>query len=184
MGILCVFSPEKFPSGRQIVEKGAHLDLGSGRFPAIFYADNFSPVDNDLGSGERVRFARRETEFGNTGNAGNGFPAKAEGMNCGKVFFRFDLGRCVSFQTHERVVTIHSAAVIGHTDQSNSAALDTNLDIGGSGVDAVFDEFFRDGSGAFDDFAGGNLAGEGFGEETDFSHEIEGAYGDKVGQVN
>jgi hypothetical protein len=48
--------------------------------------------------------------------------------------------------------------------------LDVDLDVEGTGVEAVFDQFANDGSGAFNDFTGGHLAGEGVGEDADAGH--------------
>ena len=40
-----------------------------------------------------------------------------------------------------------------------ASLLDGNRDLSGGGVDGVFDEFLDDGSGSFDDLAGGDLGG-------------------------
>jgi len=159
-GVLC---PQEFPSSREIVKQGAYFDLGAGRFATVLNADDFSSVDDDFGSGEGIRFAGCESKFGDARDTWDCFPSKAESVDRGEVLLRFDFRGRVSFEAHQGVVSIHPAAVIGYADQCDAAALDAYLDVGGTGVDAVFDELFCDRGRALDNFTSGNLAGEGFG---------------------
>ena len=87
-----------------------------------------------------------------------------------EVLLRADLRGGVALETHEGVVAIHPAAVVGDSDESDPAALHPHLDVRGAGVEAVLDELLHDRSGPLDHFASGDLAGKGFGKESDFTH--------------
>jgi hypothetical protein len=93
-------------------------------------------------------------------------------MDGREIILGADLRGRISLETHEGVVAIHSAAIVGDPDERDPTALDQDLDVGGAGIDAVLDEFLHHGGGAFDHFTSGDLAGEGFGEESDFSHDL------------
>ena len=50
----------------------------------------------------------------------------------------------------------NSEAVVDDPDQASAAVFDLDRDVGRAGIDGVFDQFLDDGSGPFDDFAGGD----------------------------
>jgi hypothetical protein len=53
---------------------------------------------------------------------------------------RSNLARGVSLQRQQRVVTIHTIAVIDHPDERDSSATNHCVDFTGAGVDAVFNQ--------------------------------------------
>jgi hypothetical protein len=61
-------------------------------------------------------------------------------------------------------------AVVGDTDELASSGFDLDADTGSTGVERVFEEFFDDGGGAFDDFAGGDLVRHEVREDADAAH--------------
>ena len=68
------------------------------------------------------------------------------------------------------VVAIHAGAVIDHADRGDAAAPDEDLDFPRAGVDGILDQLLHHARRPLDDFAGGNLAGDGFGKEGDAGH--------------
>jgi hypothetical protein len=81
-----------------------------------------------------------------------------------------DFGRGVAFEAEEGIIAAHAGAIVGDADEAAAGGEDFDGDAGGLGVEGVFDQFLDDGSGAFDDFAGGDLVGDLFGEESDAVH--------------
>ena len=49
----------------------------------------------------------------------------------------------MTFKRQKHVIPHHSAAIIRHTDQAFAAASEHHVNLGGSGVDGVFDQFFH-----------------------------------------
>src|SRR5207248_4574792 len=83
-----------------------------------------------------------------------------------------NLARGVTFERKKRVVAVHAAAVVDDTDQRNPAAPDDDFDLSRTGIDAVLDQFFHDGSGPLHDFPRRYLAGKNLGQKSDAAHFI------------
>src|SRR5713226_6224579 len=88
----------------------------------------------------------------------------------------------MTLEREKRVIAIHPAAVVDHADERDSTALDQDLDLARTGVDAVFDEFFHHGSGTLHHFAGRNLAGDDVWQQANAAHGIRGRRSESSGQ--
>src|SRR6266571_4437511 len=78
----------------------------------------------------------------------------------------------MTLERKERVIAIHSAAVVDHPDERNSTAANQDVDLTRAGVNAVLDQFFHHGSGALHNFAGRDLAGDDLRQQSNAAHLI------------
>src|SRR4051794_14033199 len=136
---LRVFGAQKFPSGRDIIEKRADLDLRSRGFTAV--ADNFdlATVDDNFSSSDDARFTRCQTEARYAGDAGQCFAAESECRHRLKISSRANLAGGVSLQGKQCVVAVHAAAVIDYANERNSAATNNDVDLASASIETVFD---------------------------------------------
>ena len=61
----------------------------------------------------------------------------------------------------------NAATIVADADQPHPAFFQVNVDTLRAGIQRVFNQFLDHRGGAFNDFAGGNLVDENFGELTD-----------------
>ena len=66
---LRVFRAQKLPARGQIIKKGAHFHLRSGRFPAFAHDVDLASVHDDLAADNRFVFARRQSKTRDAGDA-------------------------------------------------------------------------------------------------------------------
>ena len=71
----------------------------------------------------------------------------------------------MALDTEQHVVAVHARAVVGHAQQAAAAALDLDIDAGGAGVQAVFDQFLDHRGGTLHHLAGSDLVGKLFGKQ-------------------
>lgn len=168
--VLGGFGTEEFAAGGEVEEEVSDFNDGAVGIAAVANVDEFAAVDFDLGAGEGVGLFGGEAETRDAGDAGEGFAAEAEGVDGGEVFFGADFAGGVAFEAEHSVFAIHAGAIVDDFDEGGAAALDVDFDVEGTSIEAVFDQFANDGSGAFNDLTGGHLAGEGVGEDADARH--------------
>src|SRR5882724_5002890 len=124
---LGVLRAKKFPARREIIKQRADLDLRSRGFTAV--AHNFEPaaIDNDFCSSERAGFARSQAESRHAGDAWQRFAPKSECGNCLKIICRTNFAGRMPLERKQRIVAVHSTAVVDDTNERNSSA--TNEDV-------------------------------------------------------
>jgi hypothetical protein len=83
--------------------------------------------------------------------------AKPQARHLFEVGQAGDLAGGVTGQGEREFVARDAAAVVTHPDALDAALLQIDLDIGGAGVEAVFENFLQGRGGAFDHLAGGDL---------------------------
>jgi len=171
VGGLGGFGAGEFAAGGQVVEEGADFDLGAGGEANLVDVAELAGIDDDFGPGEGLRLAGAEAEAGDGGDAGDGFAAEAVGGDAVEVVAVTELAGGVALEAEEGVVAAHAGTVVGDGDEAAAAGGDLDVDLGGAGVEGVFEEFLEDGGGALDDFAGRNLVGDMLGQEADSVHE-------------
>ncbi len=76
----------------------------------------------------------------------------------------------MALEGKQGVIAHHAAAVVGDLNELLAATFDLDADARGSGVKGIFQEFLDHGGGALHDFASGDLVGNVFGEDVDFTH--------------
>src|SRR5260370_20049210 len=138
-----VFGTKKFPARRQVVKKRAHLDLCSRGLTSVAHNFELAAIDNNFGSCERVSLARSQAKSRHAGNARQGFAPKSQRGDCLKIRSRPYLTGRVSLQRKQRIIPVHSTAVVDYANQRNSAAPNYDVDFVGTGVEAVFNQFFH-----------------------------------------
>jgi hypothetical protein len=102
---------------------------------------------------------------------GYGLAAKTEGGYGREISVGGNLGCTVPLKTEQHIIFIHALSIVNDPNKAGAAAFDLDLDSGGSGIEAVFQQLFHNGSGAFDNFPGGYLVGKLFWQYADFGHE-------------
>ena len=80
---------------------------------------------------------------------------------------RGDLAGGVARERERQLLARDAAAVVGDLDELRAAARELDGDLARAGVEAVFEQFLEGGGGALDDFAGGDLADQQFGQDAD-----------------
>lgn len=154
---LGLFGAEKFTASGDVIKEVFDVDLGADGAAGFFAGEHFSAFDLDAGSFELVGGAGGEGEAGDGGDGGEGFSAKAEGGDAFDVGFVLNFTGGVAFEAEQCLVAGHAVSVVEDGDGAGAAAFDVDFEAGAAGIDGVFEAFFDDGGGAFDDFAGGNL---------------------------
>ena len=83
-----------------------------------------------------------------------------------------DFAGGVGGKGESEIVGMDAAAVVTDADEFAAAVFDVDVDVGRTGIDGVFDDFFDHGGGAFNDFAGGDLVNEAVGQLLDAGHRF------------
>ena len=87
-----------------------------------------------------------------------------------RIVYRREFRSGVALEGQQGVVAHHAAAVVGDPQQTPAAGLDLDADVGGAGVEGVFEKLLDYRGGALDDFAGGDLIGDLVGENSNAAH--------------
>ena len=146
--------------------------MRAGCFAAVADDVDLAAVDDDFGADDGVWLARGQAKPGNARDAGQSFAAKAEGGDGGEVGGVSDLAGGVTFERKERIVALHSTAIVYYPDDGNAAAPNQDVDLACAGVDAVFHQLFDHRSGTFHHFAGRDLTGDDLWEQANPAHLI------------
>src|SRR5438094_10667004 len=112
-----VFGSKKFSARRQVIKERAHLDLRTRGFTSVALTFKLAAIDNDFGSGNRVSLTCRQAKSGHTGNARQRFAPKSQRSDCLEIRSRSDLAGRMSLQRKQRIIPVHSAAVIDYANQ-------------------------------------------------------------------
>lgn len=180
VGTFGFLGAEEFATGREVEEQGADLDGSAGGAGGGADFGDAPALDGD-GSGFAggfLAFAGGEEETGDRSDGREGFAPEAHGGEGGEILGPSDLGGGMTFEREEGVIAAHPESIVGDADEAASTGPDFDGDAGGLGVEGILDEFLDDGSGSFNDFAGGDLIGDVIWEETDAVHD-----GDSAGEV-
>jgi hypothetical protein len=167
---------EELAAGGEVEEEVADFDCGSRGVGGGADLNDAATIDQDLAGVGRlgVAFAGGEGQAADAGDAGEGFTAKAHGVDGLEVFGAVDLAGGVALEAKQGVVAAHADPVVGDADETAPAGLDLDGDAGGVGVESVFDELFDNAGRALDDFAGGDLVGDLLGQQADAVHAAGG----------
>ena len=142
---------------RRVVEQVVDFDRRAVRLSRRPGARNLAAVRLDLPAGILARRARREHQAGHRCNAGQGLAAEPEGHDRLQVLEAANLTGRMPRERQRQFVPVDTGTIVAHADQLRAACSDVDVDIVGTGVEAVLDEFLDDGRGPLDDFAGSDL---------------------------
>ena len=156
---------EELAPGRHVAEQVAHLH--DRTVSAAVLVHRLQAAVADVRAGAEFLAARpgEDAQPRHRGDTGDGLAAEPEGADGGQLALVAELGGGVAFETEQHVVAVHARAVVGHAQQPAAAALHLDIDAGGAGVQAVFDQFLDHRGGTLHHLAGGDLVGELFGEQ-------------------
>ncbi|KAF0204849.1 MAG: hypothetical protein FD173_1500 [Gallionellaceae bacterium] len=87
-----------------------------------------------------------------------------------QIVERSDLAGGVAHQRQRQLFRCDAAAVVAHAQQFDAAAFKLHGDVRRPRIQAVFQQLFQRGGGAFDHLAGSDLVDEEVGEELDGRH--------------
>ena len=148
---------EKLLTGGGVVEQVRHFDRGAGsrrRLPLLVQRAALEP---DLRAHRGAGRDRDEPHLGHRRDAGQGFAAKAHGLDGEEVGLGADLARGMALERERRLLRRHALPVVRHPDGAPPGLLNVHRHASGPGVDGVLHQFLHHGGGPLDDFAGGDL---------------------------
>ena len=117
-------------------------------------------VGQDLAGVGIVGAAAGEGEAAYRGNAGQPFAAKAHAGHVFQVGQIADFAGGMSRQCQRYIAGSHATAVVGDAHQFDAAARQFDVDLGGAGIYAVFENFLQRIGRALHHFTGGNLVNQ------------------------
>ncbi len=115
--------------------------------------------------------ARFEQQARNGCDGGQRFAAKSESGDGQQILHVAQFAGGVALEGQQRVVAQHAAAIVDDADQAAAAGFHFDANVGGAGVERVFEQLLDDGSGPFHYFAGGDLVGDLVGKYADAAHD-------------
>ena len=147
---------EEFHPGRGIVKQGVHRDGGAHRAGPRLHTLGFAAGD-PVEAGILVRLgACQNLHPGNTGNGGQCLTPEAQCVDVGQVLGGLDLAGSMADKGLVDVLGLDAGAVIHDLQLLDAAAADGKRDLGGTGVNGVFQQFLGHRSRAFHHLAGGD----------------------------
>ena len=105
--------------------------------------------------------------MGNRTDAGEGFAAKSHGGDSKKVFIAAQFAGGVGGEGQGEFGIGDAVSVVDDADQFEAAFFDFDGNLGGPGVEGIFNQFLDDGSGPLDHFASGDAIDQRGGEAFD-----------------
>ena len=165
--------------GLEEVAAGWHVEeeVLDGHRGAVGGGDDFvGPHLGALYEHERAGFTLGglglQLHVGNGGDGGHGLAAEPLGGDVEQVVGRAQLGGGVPLEAETGVVERHALAVVDDLYQGAPGILDDELDVGGPGVNGVFEKFLDHGGGTLHHLAGSDLVGHCIGQEFDDIHRL------------
>lgn len=147
---------EEAAAGGRVEEEVMDFHDGAGRASAVSVGDDPSAVAFEFPSDGAVFGAGANAELSDGGDGGECFAAEAECADVVEIGVRSNFAGSVAGDSQQHVFRMNAFAIVGDADEFHSAALNIDVDASGEGIDAVFEQFFDDAAGAFDDFTGGD----------------------------
>ena len=105
-----------------------------------------------------------EPEPGDRGDRRQRLAAEAEGRAPRQVGRAPDLAGGVAIEREHRILAPHAGAVVAHLDEGLAALLQLDAHPGRARIDRVLDQFLHRRGGALHHLAGGDLVGDGIGQ--------------------
>jgi hypothetical protein len=144
------------------VEQVAHLDprpVVAGEGGGGYVADG-AALDQDRPGVAGALGARGDRQAGHRADRGQGLAPEAHGVDAQQVpqavLVGGQLGGGVALDGHRQLVGGQAAAVVGHQDAGQAAAVGLDLDPRGAGVDGVVDQLLDGAGRPLDHLAGGD----------------------------
>ena len=146
----------EFEPGGSCGEKIADLDHRAGPRRRRAYRAFLAARDRDVMAAPGASRTGYDVERAGRAERGQRLAAKAESAHVLEIAFR-ELRGGVPLHAKGKIAGVHATAIVGDTQQRQTAVLRDDLDGGGAGVDGVFDEFLHRAGRALDHLARGDL---------------------------
>ena len=163
---------QEFAAGGDVVEKIADGDDGAAAERGFFAAQHLAAGDFNARAGGLFGGAGFEQQPGDGRDGGKRFAAKSEGGDGEQIFDIAQLAGGVALEGQQGVVAEHAAAIVDDADEAAAAGFHFHADVGGAGVEGVFEELLHDGGGPFDHFSSGDFIGDLIGEDANAAQVV------------
>lgn len=147
---------EEAAAGRGVEEQVVDFHHGAWGAAAFAVGDDASAVAFEFSSDGDVLGAGADAELGDGGDGSECFAAESEGADVVEVCVGANFAGRVAGDCEQHVVGVDAFAVIRDANEFEATGLDVDIDAGGEGVDAVFQQLFDHAAGALNDLPGGN----------------------------
>ena len=162
---------QEFLARGNVVEQVADGDGGAAAQRRFFAAQHLAAGDFDARAGGLFGGAGFEQQPRDGGDGRQRLAAEAERGDGEQVLDVAQLAGGVALEGQQGVVAQHAAAVVGDADQAAAAGFDLDAQLGGAGVERIFEQLLDHRSGALHHFTGGDLVGDLVGQDADAAHE-------------
>jgi len=98
-------------------------------------------------------------------DGGKRFAAESQSRDGEEVFHVAQFAGSVALEGQQGVVAEHAAAIVDDADEAAAAGFHFHADVGGAGVEGIFEQFLHYRGGPFDHFSGGDFVGDLVGED-------------------
>ena len=161
--------PQKLAPRRKVAEKVGYSDGGARRGALRARSNFFAPLELDLVGGVGLGRAGGHHQVGYRGNAGQGLATKSQCRYGVQLVLGLELAGGVALESQLQFVRRDACPVVGDPDVLDASTLYLHGQLGSAGVQGVFQQLFDHRRGTFDDFSGGDFAGQ-FGREHLYGH--------------
>ena len=174
MGSLSRFSAEKFAPGRSVEEQIGNGNGGPARQGRIIHMQDPAARNFDLCPSGLIACRGFQRHAGHGSNRRQRLSAKAKGGNREQIVGGAQLGSGVAFEGEQRVIAIHSVAVVGNANQLPSARLNLDSNAAGASVEGVLQQLLHHRGRPVHNLARGDLVGNLVGKYADAAHKDSG----------
>jgi hypothetical protein len=154
------FAAQEFSSRRQVVEKVAHFDGGTGGMRRRRRLPHRPAIDAHAGRAFLVEMPRDDFEPRHRRDRRQCLTAKAKRRDGAEIVGGRYLAGRMTGQRQPQLGGGDAAAIIAHAREAHAARFDFHLHALRAGVEAVLHQFLDDGCRPLDDLAGRDLIDE------------------------
>ena len=150
----------KFHAGRGVEKQVVDGNCGTLRATAFLHSAGSAALQRHARTPRRAAAAGGDLNAAHCGDSGQGFTAKAQGTDTGKILFGAQFGGGVAQKGGGQFFRSDAAAVVADPNETHAAAAQFYAHCAGSRVNSVFQQFLDHAGGPFHDFAGCDHVGK------------------------
>ena len=166
MGQLGAFGAQEFASRRHVVKQVTHFHRGALWMRLRHHFAKAAAVDAQLRAMLGIACARHQPKTTDRGHRRQRLAAKAQAGHRFQILHAGNLAGGMAAYRQWQLLGGNAATIVADADQAHPAFFQINVDTPRTGIQRVFNQFFDHRRRTLDDFAGGNLVDEDFGELT------------------
>jgi len=156
---------QEFAARGDVIKKIAHGHHGAAAQRGLFAAQHLAAGDFDARAGGLFGRAGFQQQPRDRGDGRQRFAAESEGRDGEQIFDVAQFAGGVALEGQQRVVAQHAAAIVGDADEAPAAGFHLHADLGGAGVQAIFEQLLDHRGRPLDHFSGGDFIGDLVGED-------------------